>query len=95
MELVKYLFSLPDVNCFLSEHVSQDPLEKFFGCQRQRGGTSDNPNLQEFCKNTQGFRVINSTCADVSKGNNRGHRSQPVDTRKENDPLPKRRCKHK
>ena len=52
-ELVPYLFSLPGVKVFLSEHLCQDPLEKFFGCQRQRGGTHDNPSVREFCQNTQ------------------------------------------
>ena len=45
--------------------------------------------------NTQALRVINSTCANVSKGNCRGYKSQPVDTQKENNPLPKRKYKHK
>ena len=94
MELVKYLFSLPvdhDIKCFLSESLNQDPLEKFFGCHRQRGATSDNPNVKEFVKNTQALCVINSTRAYVSKGNCRGYKSQPVDIRKENNPLPKRK----
>ena len=39
-------------------HLSQDPLEKFFGCQRMRGGTHDNPSVQEFCKNTQALRSL-------------------------------------
>ena len=96
MELVKYLFSLPvDIKCFLSEHLNQDPLEKFFDCQWQQRATSDNPNVKEFVKNTQALCVINSTCADVSKGNCRGYKSQPVDIRKENNPLPKRKYKHK
>ena len=30
MELVHYLFSLPDVECFLSQRICQDPLERFF-----------------------------------------------------------------
>ena len=47
--LVKYLFTLPVINdkklAFLSNNLCQDPLKQFFGCQRQRGGTSDNPNV--------------------------------------------------
>ena len=38
--LVRYLFTLPGVKVFLSECLCQDPLEKFFGCQRQRGGVN-------------------------------------------------------
>lgn len=38
IELTEFVFTIPEVKVFLSEKVSQDPLEKFFGCQRQRGG---------------------------------------------------------
>eukprot|EP00731_Ephydatia_muelleri_P011895 Em0006g789a len=34
--LVQYLFTLEGVESFLSQRIGQDPLEKFFGCQRQR-----------------------------------------------------------
>ena len=60
VELTRFLFTIPGVSSFLSEKISQDPLEKFFDCQRQRGGTSENPNVASFCKNTQALRVINS-----------------------------------
>ena len=33
IELVEYVFILPDVSDFLSQRISQDPLENFFGCQ--------------------------------------------------------------
>ena len=74
IEITKLAFTVPGVKAFLSERFSQDPLEKFFGCQRQRGGTSENPNVSEFCKNTQALRVINSVCGDVSQGNCRGNK---------------------
>lgn len=88
------LFSLDGVKVFLSEHLCQDPLEKFFGCQRQRGGCHDNPSVQEFCKNTQALRVINSFCRGPVKGNCRT-KSRCPDLEKENAPLPKRKRKHK
>ena len=88
LELIEYIFKIPGVKFFLSERMSQDPLENFFGCQRQRGRTSENPTVQEFCKNTQALRVVNSVCASVSKGNCRG-RKQPIDLEKENKPLTK------
>ena len=69
MELTQYLFTIPGVKLFLSERLSQDPLEKFFGCQRQRGGTADDPSVAEFLKNTNALRVINTTCCNVSRGN--------------------------
>lgn len=58
LELVPYLFSLPGVKVFLTERLCQDPLEKFFGNQRQRGGTHDNPTAQEFYSNTRALRVV-------------------------------------
>ena len=80
------------VKVFLSEHLSQDPLEKFFGCQRMRGGTHDNPSVREFCKNTQALRVINSFCRGPVKGNCRRNR-EPMNIEEESMPLPKRRRK--
>lgn len=90
MELIDYIFKIPGIKFFLSERISQDPLENFFSCQRQRGRTSENPTVQEFCKNTQALRVINSVCGSVSKGNCRG-RKQSINLDKENKPLTKRR----
>ena len=94
MELVEYIFTIKGVKVFLSERLSQDPLEKFFGCQRQRGTTNENPNVVQFCKNTQALRVINGVCGNVSKSNCRGNKTS-VNWGKENCPLPKRRkCIH-
>ena len=53
IDLVNYLFTLPGVKCFLSEKFCQDPLEKFFGMQRQRGRVKENFNVREFCQNTK------------------------------------------
>ena len=53
IEMVKYLFTLPGVKYFLSEQISQDPLEKFFGNQRQSGSVNENPTVKDFCQNTQ------------------------------------------
>ena len=60
LELIPFLFSIPGVTCFLSEKLSQDTLEKFFGCQRQKGTTNDNHKVHEFLFNTQSLRVIDS-----------------------------------
>lgn len=88
--MVKYLFSQPNITSFLSEKISQDPLEKFFGIQRQRGRVNENPSVQEFCKNTQALRVIDSVCANVSKGNTRGNKSRSSDVVSD-QPLAKRK----
>jgi len=89
LELVPYLFSLSGVKVFLTERLCQDPLEKFFGNQRQRGGTHDNPTAQEFYSNTRALRVVNSFCIGSVKGNCRGSR-EPVNIEEENVPLMKR-----
>jgi len=93
--LVKYLFTLPGVNAFLSERISQDPLEKFFGLQRQRGRVNENPNIREFCKNTQALRVINCSCLNTVKGNCRGSKNKEMtaaELEKESQPLRKRKA---
>jgi len=93
LELVRYIFTIPGVKMFLSERLSQDPLENFFGCQRQRRGAHENPNMSEFCKNTNALRVINSVCGDVTKGNCRGNK-QALDVQIESRPL-RKRCRTK
>ena len=54
IELTKMLFTVLGVKVFLSEKPSQDAGE-IFGCQRQRGGTVDDPTVAEFIKNTTQF----------------------------------------
>lgn len=93
MELVRYLFKQPDVKSFLSQRICQDPLENFFGRQRQRGGVHDNPNVQEFTKNTQALRVINSFGHRPTRGNCRGSRGECTNFKEnvdDHEPLPKR-----
>ena len=90
VEIVQYLFSIPGVKEFLSGWLSQDSLEKFFGCQCQRGSSNENPNAHEFCDNTQAFRVINTVCKDIPRGNCRGSKNS-IDWEDESKPLPKRR----
>ena len=92
-DLVKFIFTkVPGVKFFLSEKISQDPLEKFFGMQRQRGATNENPNFYQACKNTQALRVINTTCKHVSikRGNTRGNNTIAEDKENFNEPLKKR-----
>ena len=77
---------------FLSEKLNQDPLEKFFGCQRQRGRTNENPTAAEFVKNTQALRVINSINVGSLTGNCRGtkRKSYDLESADLNKPLKKR-----
>ena len=90
LELAEYIFKIPGVETFLSERLSQDTLEQLFGCQRQRGKSHENPNMEQFCKGTQAFRVINGTCGSVKRGNCKGNNTT-IDWEKENCPLPKRK----
>ena len=46
--LAKKLVCMDGVKFLFSEKFSQDPLEEHFGCQRRRGGSSDNLTLLEF-----------------------------------------------
>ena len=85
-QLVRFLVTVPGVKFFLSRRICQDPIVKFFGCQRQRGRTHDNPNAQEFLKNTQALRVVNGFCRDVARGNKETKLGM-----KDNTPLPNRK----
>ena len=51
-ELVPKLLQLSVVIYLLSEVFSQDPLENYFSKQRHRGGSKDNPTVDEFRTNT-------------------------------------------
>ena len=97
VELVQYLFTVSGVSSFLSGKINQDPLEKFFGRQRQRGRVNENPSVSEFVKNTQSLRVVGNVCGDSIKGNCRGQnkKSGVIMVDKENsEPLNKRRSCH-
>ena len=69
--LVNYVFSVPGIKekriVLLSRNLCQDPLENYFGCQRQCGGTSDNPNALEYGKNTEALRVVKHTVHAVDQ----------------------------
>lgn len=80
---------MPNVTSFLTQRLCQDPLENFFGLQRQRGGVHDNPNVSEFMKNTQALRVINSVAKAPARGNCRGD-CDDKENENINKPLPKR-----
>lgn len=57
VELVQYMFTVPEVTVLLSNKLCQDKLENFFGQQRQRGRTHENPNARDFLKNSQALTV--------------------------------------
>ena len=93
VELVKYVFTIPGVSLFLSNRICQDPVESFFGQQRQRGRVNENPSTSEFLHNTQALRVISDTCSNI-----RGNCRRGVEITEElldAGPLPKRPRKPK
>lgn len=69
--MTQFLFSQPNINCFLIEKISQDPLEMFLGDSEtvKEGQYLKTPNMSEFCQNTQALRVTNSVCWNVVRGN--------------------------
>ena len=69
LELYSFIFKIPGVKCFLSNRICQDPLEKYFGMQRQSGGTNDNPTVMEFAKNSDTLRLVGNMWFDDAKGN--------------------------
>lgn len=62
---------------FLSRRIPQDPLDKLFGLQRQKGHASENPNAKEFFKSSQALCVV-QVCSASVKGNCRGNKDVDV-----------------
>ena len=68
VEVVKFPLS-HGLNSVLTERFRQDPLEQYFGNQRQRGRRSDNPDALQFAYNDRALFVSdNSKCIRTSKG---------------------------
>ena len=88
---VKYIFTIPGVTCLLSCKINQDPIEKFFGVQRQSGRTNENPTVSEFIKNTENVRVISGIWMDNILGNCRGRKVEDSDIDLAIKPLHKRK----
>jgi hypothetical protein len=85
---VRYILTKPGIDVFLSNKLCQDPLEKFFGQQRQRGRTNENPNARDFAKNMQALRVVNGVCSQIKGNCHAGNNELSND---DMGPLPKRR----
>lgn len=94
VELTRYLLSQPGSEglFLLSERISQDPLENYFGKQRARGGRSENPSLKQCVENAVAIRAQRSIDLDRVRGNCRRKRHL-FDGEPEIDdtPLPKRK----
>ena len=78
----------------LTERFSQDPIEQYFGNQKQLGRRSDNPGLQMFGYNDNMTRI--QKVISCTSGNTRGRYSKRKNwTNITNIPLPKRKNKGK
>ena len=61
VSMVKYIFTIPGVEVFLSNCICQDPLERFVGQQRQRGRVNENPKAID-CDVKDRFVLPRQTC---------------------------------
>ena len=94
MELVKYLFTQPEVKS-LSQHICQVPLENFLAASNDVEFMTTQ--MFRSLQKTQALRVINSFCQRPARGNCRGGWGESTSyTCKENihEPLPKRPGDH-
>ena len=90
IEMTKFLLTKNPGGFFLSERISQDPLENYFGKQRARGGRNDNPTMQQCLHNAAAIRVQKSLATNPIHGN---CKRNLVDCEEvvDDTPLPKRK----
>ncbi len=90
VELVSFILKKhPKDQLFvLSERLSQDPLENYFGQQRLRGGRNENPTITQCLQNANAIRVQRSSALDPVRGNCRQKRA--LFGVYDNEPLPKK-----
>ena len=71
VELTRYLTTLSDTTgqYFLSERISQDPLENYFGRVRAKGGRCENPTAKDCLVSAQSLRVQGSFAMQPIRGN--------------------------
>ena len=90
----RYLLGIDRVKFLLSERFTQDPVESFFGQQRQKGGGSENPTVHQFTCNTSSLRVQRST-APIAASNVRASKHHRDTDVVDDTPLPKRQRRSK
>ena len=89
VEVARFLFNTVKIKVLFTERFCQDPLESFFGQQRQSCGGSDNPNVDRFLHNTVSYRIQGSTAMKCKRGNcHQKETKDPVEI--DETPLPKR-----
>ena len=79
---------------FMSDRLNQDPLESFFGKQRQKGGGSDHSTVAQFINTTSSLRAQGSVSIHPLRGNCRKRPMAPTDEAQflKYTPIPK--CPH-
>lgn len=92
VDLTQYLLSHPGAEgkFFLSERLTQDPLENYFGKQHSKGGRSDNPTAKQCLQNAASLRLQGSLALDPIRGNCRQKRRLFAEETVDSTPLPKR-----
>ena len=91
VEIIPFLLKVKGVKYVLTEKFCQDPLESFFGKQRMRGGSNDNPNVATFLKNTSSLRIQGSIAMKPLRGNCRRGKQNIENIEIDDTPLPKRK----
>lgn len=92
VEMITFLLDIKDAKYVLTEKLNQDLLESFFGKQRMRGGSNDNPNVATFIKNTTSLRIQGSLSMKPIGGNCKRGKAKLQDIAVDDTPLPKRQC---
>ena len=90
--MTRYLLRIDDRSALyvLSEHISQDPLENYFGRQRGRGARNDNPSAKECLQNSAADRILGSIAQLPVRGNSSRKRLHFTEEHIDDTPLPKR-----
>ncbi len=96
VDMAKYLLSQEKDGLYLlSERISQDPLENYFGQQRARGGRNENPSIYQCVHNAAALRVQKSLALNPVRGNSSRkrllYRDPPSVDESNAAPLPKRK----
>jgi len=71
-EMVPMLLQVAPNIYFLSDKINQDPVEEHFGRMRMRGGSNENPTLEEFGYRNRKAIVAKAEMLTVMRGNTRG-----------------------
>lgn len=69
IKLGKLLFDEENAGFFLSEKISQDPVEEYFSKQRAKGGSNENPDLNMVNRNVLALDVTGDELLQVLNGN--------------------------